>query len=202
MLQDFTEKKMVPDEAKKYLENVVNKEMPRGLKQYMEVSSFPAFIWSLAEAFHCVLHNDGFILKASRYIEHKKSLYYDGHERPDVVKYRQEEFLPAMERYRTWLVEYTVGNIAEEVVKDYSGEQKLVLVAHDEMTAQANDGRTKSWVLDGEQPLKKKGIGHGIHQSDVICSTFGWIEEASQSMEYAKNYEGYWDGELFVKQVE
>lgn len=70
------------------------------------------------------------------------------------------------------------------------------------MTAQANDGRTKSWVLDGEQLLKKKGVGHGIHQSDVICSTYGWIEEASQSMEYGKNYEGYWDGELFIKQVE
>ncbi len=41
MLQDFMEKKMVPDEAKKYLDNMVNKEMPHGLKQYMEVELFP-----------------------------------------------------------------------------------------------------------------------------------------------------------------
>ncbi len=89
------------------------------------------------------------------------------------------------------LVEYTVGDVAKEVVKNYSEDQKLVLVAHDKMTAQANDGWTKSWVLDGEQPLKKKGVGCRIHQSDVICSTYGWIEEASQLMEYGKNYKGY-----------
>ncbi|KAF9552830.1 hypothetical protein CPC08DRAFT_646425 [Agrocybe pediades] len=70
-----------------------------------------------------------------------------------------------------------------------------------EMTAQANDGKKKSWVLDGEQPLRKKGAGRGIHQSDVICSTVGWVKEASQSLEYGKNYEGYWNGELFVKQL-
>ena len=58
------------------------------------------------------------------------------------------------------------------------------------MTTQANDGVKKSWVLSGEQPL-----------TDVVCATFGWLEEASQSLEYGKNYEGYWNGELFVKQV-
>ena len=55
--------------------------------------------------------------------------------------------------------------------------------------------------MEGEHALKKKGVGWGIHQSDVICSTMGWLEEASQSLEYGKNYDGYWTGELFVKQV-
>ncbi|EIW56251.1 uncharacterized protein TRAVEDRAFT_22553 [Trametes versicolor FP-101664 SS1] len=70
------------------------------------------------------------------------------------------------------------------------------------MTVQANDGKAKSWVPDGEYPLKKKGVGRGIHRSDVICSTVGLLEEAGQSMEYGKNYEGYWTGELFVKQLQ
>src|SRR5882762_7350923 len=39
------------------------------------------------------------------------------------------------------------------------------------------------------------------HQSDVICLTVGWLADASQTLEYGKNYEGYWTGELFVKQV-
>ena len=69
------------------------------------------------------------------------------------------------------------------------------------MTAQANDGKRKSWVLNNEQPLRKKGQGQGIHQSDVICSTVGWLSDASQSLEYGKNYDGYWTGEMFVKQV-
>ncbi|KZT08516.1 uncharacterized protein LAESUDRAFT_736015 [Laetiporus sulphureus 93-53] len=65
----------------------------------------------------------------------------------------------------------------------------------------ANDGKARSWLPKGEQPLKKKGVGCGMHQSDVICSTFEWLEEASQSLEYGKDYEGYWNGEKFVKQV-
>ncbi|KAJ3831483.1 hypothetical protein F5878DRAFT_654823 [Lentinula raphanica] len=69
---------------------------------------------------------------------------------------------------------------------------KLVLVAHDEMVAQAHDGLRYTWVLNGEQPLRKKGVGRGLHQSDFICSTVGWLEEAS----------GMWNGELFAKQLE
>ena len=108
-----------------------------------------------------------------------------------------------MEAYWQRLVEYQPSNEKEEVVKSLNNfvECCLVLVPQDEMTAQANDGVKKSWILDGKQPLKKKGAGRGIHQSDVVCATFGWITEASQSMEYGKNYEGYWNGELFVKQI-
>ena len=81
-------------------------------------------------------------------------------------------------------------------------ERRIVLCAHDEMTVQANDGNSKSWVLDGEHALKKKGVGRGLHQSNVICSTVGWLKDASQTLEYGKNYDGYWTGELFVRQVE
>ncbi|KAJ3771087.1 hypothetical protein FB446DRAFT_765548 [Lentinula raphanica] len=79
---------------------------------------------------------------------------------------------------------------------------KLVLVAHDEMVAQAHDGLRYTWVLNGEQPLRKKGVGRGLHQSDFICSTVGWLEEASVTLEYGKNHEGMWNGELFAKQLE
>jgi hypothetical protein len=29
----------------------------------------------------------------------------------------------------------------------------------------------------------------------------GWLEEGSETLKYGKNYDGYWNGELFVKQV-
>ena len=99
-------------------------------------------------------------------------------------------------------MEYCIGNLDVESVKPANYvEHRLVLCAHDEMTCQANDGMKKSWVLDGEHALKKKGVGRGLHQSDVICSTVGWLENASQQLEYGENYDGYWTGELFVKQV-
>ena len=135
-------------------------------------------------------------------MQHKKALYYDGHDRPDVVDYRQNVFLPAMKEYRSRLVEYKVGDVEVEIVKPCNFiERHLVLVSHDEATTQANDGMKEGWVLEGEQPLKKKGAGRGLHQSDVICSTVGWLRKASQTLEYGKNYDGYWNGELFVKQV-
>ncbi|KAH8793679.1 hypothetical protein DL96DRAFT_1478969 [Flagelloscypha sp. PMI_526] len=68
------------------------------------------------------------------------------------------------------------------------------------MTAQAHDGKKKGWVQNGEFPLRKKGAGRGIHRSDTICPCHGHITAAGQSMEYGKNYEGYWNGEMFVNQ--
>ncbi|KAI0717864.1 hypothetical protein C8T65DRAFT_737665 [Cerioporus squamosus] len=69
------------------------------------------------------------------------------------------------------------------------------------MTAQAHDGKHWSWLLNGESPIKKKGPGRGLHQSDFICSTVGWLSEASITLEYGKNHEGFWNSELFCKQL-
>ncbi|KAI0669706.1 hypothetical protein C8Q78DRAFT_977503 [Trametes maxima] len=136
-LTEFSLGRMVPAAADQYLHQIINSEMPRGLRQYMEVELFPRV-----------------------------------HLRPG------------------------------KGISMRTAQRRLVLVAHDEMTAQSNDGQSKSWVLEGEYPLKKKGAGRGIHRSDVICSTVGWLQDAGQSLEYGKNYEGYWTGELFVKQLQ
>lgn len=79
--------------------------------------------------------------------------------------------------------------------------QWLVLCEYDEMTAQINNSLKKSWIFNGKQPLKKKGIGHEIYQNNIICLTHSWTKEASQTLKYEKNYEGYWNGELFIKKV-
>ncbi|KAI6002452.1 hypothetical protein F5J12DRAFT_894217 [Pisolithus orientalis] len=202
-LIEFSKEKMVPAAAKQYLEQITNVEMPQGLKKYMELELFPCIQLkpskgvSLATA-HCLLRQEGF-----HFQEYKKSLYYDGHEQPDVISDQQTHFLPEMEKYKCRLVEYVVGDVGNKMLKSPSNyvENCLVLCAHDKMTAQANDDMGRGWIFDGEQWLHKKGVGHGVHQSDVICLTVGWLWEASQTLEYGKNYEGYWTGELFVKQL-
>ncbi|KAJ7808094.1 hypothetical protein B0H14DRAFT_3762916 [Mycena olivaceomarginata] len=200
-LVEFSQQKMVPAAADKYLRKITEEEWPAGLKKYMEVKLFPHISFkvgcgvSLRTARHLLQH-EGFL-----YTEHKKGLYYDGHGRPDVVDDRQNRFLPAMAGHRYRLVEYKVGNVEVELDKMYDGKyvlQRLVLTPHDEMTAQCNDGPTKSWVLEGEQPLHKKGVGQGLHCSDVICSTVGYITDAGEELEYRKSYEGYWDGTKFM----
>jgi len=202
-LAEYSQNAMVPAAAEKYLHHIVTTEIPMGLRQYLELKLFPRIHLKICRGIslqtaHHWLHHEGF-----QYTEHKKALYYDGHERPDVVQYWKEVFLPAMAEHQKWLIEYVVGDVETEVVKipENFVERHHVICTHDEMTAQANDGKKKSWVMDGEYVLKKKGQGRGIHHSDVICSTFGWLKEASQTLEYGKNYDGYWNGELFVKQV-
>lgn len=215
----FTENKLLPAAADKYLRHLVNDEMPRGLKKYMELQLFPRIQLKVGKGISLTtarrwLRNEGF-----RYISHQKGLYFDGHDRPDVLAYRQKEFLPTMAAHTRRLVQYVVGDVDREVgppvdLDPESGmpvkfhhldfnfvERCLVLCAHDEMTAQGNDAQDKNWVFESQHMLRKKGVGRGRHQSDVICSTTGWLKEASQSMEYGKNYEGYWTGEMFVKQV-
>ena len=67
----------------------------------------------------------------------------------------------------------------------------------------------RSWTRRGSEmggPLTQtsspqKGVGRGLHQTGVICSQVGWLADVSQTLEYGKNYDSYWTGELFVKQV-
>ncbi|KNZ74147.1 hypothetical protein J132_07794 [Termitomyces sp. J132] len=111
------------------------------------------------------LHKEGF-----QFIGYKKGLYFDGHDQPDVLEYQNKVFLPQMKDYFPCLICYTVGNVDTPIIPQNFVECPLVLVAQDEMTAQAHDTVSKSWVLDDQHKLRKKGVGCGLHQSDVICS--------------------------------
>jgi hypothetical protein len=202
-LAKFSQDQLVPRAAREYLEHITQNEMPIGLKRYMDIELFPQIHLRVGWGVSLMtarwwLHKEGF-----KYINHKKGLYFDGHDRPDVIKYRQDHFLPAMKAYEARLVRYVIGDVDQELIiqRENFVERRLVLLAQDEMTAQANDIMPKTWVFEDQHRLRKKGVGRGLHKSDILCSTVGWLEEATQTLEYGKNYEGYWTGELFIKQV-
>ena len=96
-LAQYSKETMVTAEAEKYIQHAVHHEMPRGLRKYLEVDLFPRIQLkarkgiSICTACHW-LHREGF-----KYMEHKKSLYYDGHDQPDVITYHQNEFIPRMD---------------------------------------------------------------------------------------------------------
>ncbi|KAE9394968.1 hypothetical protein BT96DRAFT_958677 [Gymnopus androsaceus JB14] len=117
-LAQFTKGELIPKEANKYLQKIVQDEMPKGLKKYMEVELLPRIQ-----------------MKVGRGI------------------------------------------------------------------SLTNNAQVKNWVFRDQHMLRKKGVGCGIHKSDALCSTVRWLRNGSQSMECGKNYEGYWTGELFVKQL-
>jgi hypothetical protein len=103
------------------------------------------------------------------------------------------------------LIQFIIGDVDKEdlsIPPENYVKQRLVLCVHDEMTAQAHNSPVKSWVFEDQHSLRKKGARCGIHQSDIICLTVGWVKDASQTLEYGKNYEGYWNREILIKQVQ
>ena len=103
-LAKFSQDQLVPSTAHEYLEHITQNEMPIGLKRYMDIELFPWIHLWVGQAISLMtaqwwLHKKGF-----KYINHKKGLYFNGHDRPDVIKYCQDHFLPAMKACEAWLV--------------------------------------------------------------------------------------------------
>jgi hypothetical protein len=81
------------------------------------------------------LNKMGFIFGSSR-----KDIYLDGHEREDVVKYRNEIFLKSWQELSSQFVSFSENGSWEEPSDLQSDKKPVVLVTHDESTFNANDG--------------------------------------------------------------
>ena len=99
-LQDFTNNKLLPAEAAKYCQQLCDKEMPLGLKKYMELELFPRIHMKVGKGISVSTARQWLQKEGFKYTLHKKAIYYDGHDWEDVVKDFQERFLPAMAEYR------------------------------------------------------------------------------------------------------
>ncbi|KAF7332654.1 hypothetical protein MKEN_00148200 [Mycena kentingensis (nom. inval.)] len=199
-LKKLVNNELDPKTAKEYAKEITETEMPVGLREYVEKTLLPRLqLKRTGHGFSLATMRRVLVREGFTYTLHKKAVYYDGHERPDVVADRMERFIPAMEAIRPFITKYEVGNVDNEIRPN--GPQHI-LCAHDEMTAQAHDGKKASWVFEGQQPLLKKGVGRGHHRSEFINSVDGHMAEAGVGLDYGKNHEGFWNGELFVKQVQ
>jgi hypothetical protein len=192
---------MAAETAKKYARQIAEQEMPAGLSKYVTEEIFPRFGTKVhggikPRTARRWMYNEGF-----RYMKHQKGIYVDGHERPDVAEYRQKVFIPAIRSYQPRIIEYEVGNCTQEVSKAPTNERPIAILFHDESAFQAHDAQEKSWVLDSQYQLRKKGVGRGIHRSDFIGPTGGWCKEAGVQIKYGKNHDGYWTGEDVCKQL-
>ncbi|KAI0995215.1 hypothetical protein K3495_g12967 [Podosphaera aphanis] len=85
-----------------------------------------------------------------------QDIYYDDHEREDVVAYRKS-FSRRMIQYLSFMKTYEHGD-EETIIQpqlDF-GDIEHVLVTHDETYFYAFDGQTGGWLRDGESNLRKK----------------------------------------------
>src|SRR6266849_2340561 len=84
-----------------------------------------------------------------------KNQYIDGHEREDVVKYRNNVFLLRWANVKAWSWDWANGQSDPLLDKRW-----VVLWFHDESTFYANDRRLAHWIHKGEKPMPyAKGEG-------------------------------------------
>src|SRR5437763_77517 len=91
-----------------------------------------------------------------KYYERKKGVYYDGHERLDIMIYRKE-WLKRMFEYQKFMKDFD-GNMMDVVLEPYLklGEKELVQVTYDEYYFYANNGQWRIWMREDEDILCSK----------------------------------------------
>ena len=146
---------------------------------------------------------------------YQQGLYFDGHERPDVVTYRKlflDEFLEYQRRMFTYVGDDLETPIHPEL---RDGERPIVLVTHDESCFSSNDGSKTIWMEKDRRPLRPKGQGRSIMVSDFLCECHGPLrlseeqqtlhpdipKESRIMLHPGKNAEGYWTNAKLVEQV-
>ena len=151
-----------------------------------------------------------------RYIDFRRGVYNDGHEREDVVQYR-ELFLRRMEGYQRRMATFVDENLEIVIEPELNdGERKLVLVTHDESCFSSNDGRKTVWMDQDHNILRPKGEGRSLMVSAFLCECHGLLQlpteladqnpdlpkEALVIIKPGKNCDGYWKNSDLVNQVE
>ncbi|KZT20128.1 hypothetical protein NEOLEDRAFT_1076194 [Neolentinus lepideus HHB14362 ss-1] len=141
------------------------------------------------------IHNMGY-----RWKKEPKGQYKDGHERQDVVDYRQNVFLPRWlkleARTRIW---NTDGSEADEsATRETRRARWIVIWHHDESIFYANDRRHLRWVNNDESAKPYvKGEGASVMFADFVSPDYGWLrsedgmEEARVTWKPGKNRDGY-----------
>jgi hypothetical protein len=135
--------------------------------------------------------------------------YVDGHERDDVVKYRNEVFLPHWMAFEPRLRVWSLDGKDEDISNGLgSVGRKLVVWFHDESTFYANDRRKKRWCHVSEKAVPRaKGEGASLMAADFVSADYGWLrspngQEAARILFKAgKNREGYFTNENILEQT-
>jgi len=97
----------------------------------------------------------------------QKGVYIDGHERQNVVEYRQSTFIPLWKTYERRFVIFH-GDGTWELPQLPPGEIPIVFITHDESTFNANDGKRRLWMKKNTPPIRQKGRGKGIMVSGFL----------------------------------
>jgi hypothetical protein len=105
----------------------------------------------------------------------KKGIYFDGHEREDVVEYRNI-FLNKMLQYEKFMPTFEGENMEQQNPLLLPNEKLHILVTHDECIFYANDDRPIIWASLGSSPLRKKEQGKSFMVNEFLLETAGRLK--------------------------
>ena len=135
------------------------------------------------------LHQMGF-----SYRQFSKGIYFDGHEREDVVKERKK-YVEIM------------ASVDDQLITQYPATSitstPIIRVFHDESTFHANADQSFHWSDGSNQALKQKSLGQAIMVSDFIDEVSGYLRFGSEESRLYLEHQtdGYFTNQLFLEQV-
>lgn len=125
-----------------------------------------------------------------RFQAHTKSIYFDGHERPDVVRDRMEKLVTL--KVLTEVTVSFIGRDCEEVRWPvlHPGEPPLVLVSQDECAFHSNDDKRCEWAELGKGlSLRQKSRGSLLMVSAFISELKGFLKcSEDERMAYIQSH--------------
>ena len=106
-------------------------------------------------------------------------MYIDGHEREDVVEYRNQ-FMKRWREYEKRMVTYDNDGNVDSIPSGFPVPQgyqfQLILVTHDESMFYTNDRRKAKWSHVSEKGTpQKKGEGPSLMTLDTLTLECGWL---------------------------
>ncbi|CUA69593.1 Protein unc-13 homolog B [Rhizoctonia solani] len=129
---------------------------------------------------------------------HKAGLYYDGHEREDVVHYRQQVFLPKWKALEPFMPSWDHDSGLEIPPVLQGTQQEVTIWFHNATTAYAHDRCDVYWVpVDEHATPRKKGQGLSVMFADYISARHGFLASRDgrlttrKILQAGKNREGY-----------
>jgi hypothetical protein len=140
--------------------------------------------------------------------EEKKGVYVDGHERADVIDYRQTEFLPQIEKLQALSINYEkdANGVLQPITPDLPlGEKEHVIYYYDESCFHAKEYSKRIWLDENQQKMPSKSKGGLIHVSDFISLkgrlTIGQKDARKIIYPGGPQKIPYWDIKQLLKQV-
>jgi len=131
-------------------------------------------------------------------VHHQKGVFFDGHDRDDVVADRND-FLSTLSEYDKKSLTFD-GTVPELAAR----EKPYIRVAHDECTYYANCDQSFFWGDSETNVLKQKSLGTSIMVSDFIDEVSGFVRDGQDQARLLleTHQAGYFTNDHLLAQVE